>query len=239
MTVKLFAGGEGIAVTGDRVGGLHVQHPDVVPAQLAAEPRAAENVDRLAAGEADPAREEQVDRLGLAELEDLGVLEEERTLLGKEKAEARQVDLLLVGFDLREVGVDREVQRQVGADAPLEVDADVAGAVDRIGAQRPVVVGRARDVGRGLHVPPGREAEAVQLAGDRDAMERVAAGHRRQEDLLILPPDNPHDVDPPDAVLARGIAQGLERDLELGLPSARGGLGADGEVGVPVRVESA
>ena len=44
-----------------------------------------------------------------AELEDAGVLEEEVALLGKEQAEARQVDLLLVGFDLREVGVDGEV----------------------------------------------------------------------------------------------------------------------------------
>ena len=35
------------------------------------------------------------------------VLEEELALLGKEQAEAREVDLLLVGLDLREVGVVR------------------------------------------------------------------------------------------------------------------------------------
>ena len=46
--------------------------------------------------------------LRLAELEDLRVLEEERPLLREEQREPREVDLLLVGLDLREVGVDRE-----------------------------------------------------------------------------------------------------------------------------------
>ena len=57
--------------------------------------------------QADPAREEQVDLLRVAELEGRRVLEEERPLLGEEQVEARQVDLLFVGLDLREVGVDR------------------------------------------------------------------------------------------------------------------------------------
>src|SRR5262245_38816106 len=47
-----------------------------------------------------------------AELEDAGVLEEEVALLGKQQVEPREVDLLLVGLDLREIGVDREVPRQ-------------------------------------------------------------------------------------------------------------------------------
>ena len=42
-----------------------------------------------------------------AEGEDALALEEEVALLGKEQTEARQVHLLLVVFDLREVGVDR------------------------------------------------------------------------------------------------------------------------------------
>ena len=41
----------------------------------------------------------------VAECEDALVFQEEIALLGKEQVEARQVDLLLVGFDLREVRV--------------------------------------------------------------------------------------------------------------------------------------
>ena len=56
-------------------------------------------------------------------------LEKEVALLGEEQVEARQVDLLLVDFDLREVGVDREVGGDVLRDAVLHVAADAAVAV--------------------------------------------------------------------------------------------------------------
>ena len=75
---------------------------------------------RPEAGQPDAAREKQIDLLRLTELKRGGVLEKERTLLGEEQIEARQVDLLLVGFDLGEVGVHREIQRQVRPDPPLE-----------------------------------------------------------------------------------------------------------------------
>ncbi len=48
----------------------------------------------------------------VAEVEDAGVLEEELALLGVEQAELREVDLLLVGFGLREVGLDGDVERE-------------------------------------------------------------------------------------------------------------------------------
>src|SRR4029453_6838146 len=67
---------------------------------------------------------------GAAELVDAGVLEKEVTLLRKEQAEARQVDLLLVGFDLREVGVDGEIPRQPAGDAVLGVEPDVGVVAD-------------------------------------------------------------------------------------------------------------
>ena len=56
----------------------------------------------------------------------LGILEEERALLGEKQREPRQVDLLFVGFDLREIGVHRQVERQLRAHAPFDVEADVA-----------------------------------------------------------------------------------------------------------------
>ena len=131
--MKLLAGASGRSGPRvDRALGLHVQQADVVAAQLAAQASAADDVDRLAVGQqADAPREEQIDRLRLPELKELRVLEEERTLLGEEQREARQVDLLLVGFDLGEVGVDRQIERQVGAHAPLDVEADVAVSAGR------------------------------------------------------------------------------------------------------------
>ena len=106
---------------------------DVPAAQLAAQAAAAADVDRQRRRrQADAAREEQIDLLRVAELERRGVLEEERPLLREEQIEARQVDLLFVGFDLREVGVVGGVERQVRTDSPLQVDADVAVPVDLI-----------------------------------------------------------------------------------------------------------
>ena len=86
-----------------------------MPAHFAGEPRAADDRDRLAGrGQADSPAEEQIGldrgrREGAAgaHLEQAGVLEEEVALLGKEEAEPRQVHLLLVDLDLREIGVVR------------------------------------------------------------------------------------------------------------------------------------
>src|SRR5206468_3969744 len=95
-------------------------------------------------GEADPPREEQQYFLlgrrealapearlarDVAEVEHARVLEEELALLGVVEAELREVDLLLVGFGLREVGLPGHVERQAGRDAVLRVEADVLSVV--------------------------------------------------------------------------------------------------------------
>ncbi len=54
------------------------------------------------------------------------ILQEKFPFLGKEQAEASEVDLLFVGLDLSEVGVDREVDSQAVRDPILdEVQPDV------------------------------------------------------------------------------------------------------------------
>ena len=75
----------------------------------------------------------------VAEGERAEVLEKEIALLGEEQAEAREVHLLFVGFDLREVGVVGEVGGQVLGEAHLGVGADVG--IEAIGER----VGRDRD----------------------------------------------------------------------------------------------
>ncbi len=94
--------------------------------------------------------------------------------------------------------------------------------VDGIGAERLVVVDRAGNIGNELQVAARRQAEPLELAGHRHAMQVVAARHRREEDLLVLAPDVAHDVDAPRAVLAGVVAERLERDRELGFPAALG-----------------
>ena len=124
---------------------LHRHRAEAEAADAAGEPQAAvERVDFARVVQPDaPAEEQQQILLGrteardgarvarnVAEVEDAGVLEEELALLRVEEAELGQVDLLLVGFGLREVWVDRDVERQRRRHAQLEVDADLAVAVE-------------------------------------------------------------------------------------------------------------
>ena len=83
----------------------------------------AENGHLAIAGETDAAAVEEDGHVGgglraggeavVTEGEEALILQEEVALLGEEEAEAGQVHLLLVGLDLREVGVVGEVGRQV------------------------------------------------------------------------------------------------------------------------------
>src|SRR5258707_264848 len=69
--------------------------------------------------------------------EDVDALEEERPLLGKEELEGAEVEEHLIGLDLAEVGIEREVERERRRQPELEIGADVAverGAVERVGA---------------------------------------------------------------------------------------------------------
>ena len=155
------------------------------------------------------------------EVEDAAAFEEEVALLGEEEAEAREVDLLLVDLDLREVGVVGEVRGQVLGDAVLDVDADVAGGVvadaardvagqpaDRVGLhlERPVARRhlQARQSGRGRH------PELAGSAGDRD---RIQVGP------LVLPADVPAELQPPELLEAGAEADRLEGDLHLDRPT--------------------
>ena len=70
-------------------------------------------------------------RAAAREVEHAAAFEEELALLRQEQVEARQVDLLLVDLDLREVGVDGEVGGEIRGDAVLHVAADVAVLVVR------------------------------------------------------------------------------------------------------------
>ena len=79
--------------------------------------------------------------------EEVRVLEEEVALLRIEQAEPRQVDLLLVDLDLREVGVDGDVHVEAGRQAVARIEADVADGVGgRATVRWPARRGRRRPV---------------------------------------------------------------------------------------------
>jgi hypothetical protein len=67
---------------------------------------------------------------------------EELPFFGKEERKARQVDLLIVGFDVREVGVDCQIQRQVVREAIFEIYAGLTLDVVIAGIAGPGVVQR-------------------------------------------------------------------------------------------------
>ena len=66
------------------------------------------------------------DQLGAAKRENSLPFHEEFALLGKEQAKAGEIQLLRVGFHLREVGVVRHVEHQVLRQPVFQIAADIA-----------------------------------------------------------------------------------------------------------------
>ena len=131
------------------------------------------------------------------EVEDAASLQKELPFLGKEEAEARQVHLLLVDLDLREVGVVGEVGRQVLRDAHFHVEPEIA--VTRAGHERVGLRKVTDGVRLDLDVPACRgRFEPDQGAGRRnteDAGRAVATSRRDREpgqiDPLVLASNRP------------------------------------------------
>ena len=198
--------------------GLHVEKAQVVVAHPARElgPRRYRHL--LPLDEADPAREEgdEVD-VGGAEARDIvsaGSFQEELTFLRKEQREAREVDLPLVRFGLREIGVDGQHGREVRSDVLGHVQAGLEPGVTLLLASRNI----------------GPKLPALALAGPlkpaqearlREVREPNVLTGRGPAILLLLPLDLALHVEAP-GVLFRLEAQGLEGDRELGRPALVG-----------------
>jgi hypothetical protein len=198
-------------------------------------------------GDPDPAREEHQERRGLeesprAELEYPGVLEEELASLGKKEVEAGQVDDLVVGLHLGEVGVQGAVENDPGVHLPLGVQADAGVA---LGGDLPVVLALPvhSDQPVRLHLQvetgAGQAGEAHQVAGLADPVQAsLPAGPSAPERLLVLASDHPLDVESPGLLVGPGrIAQAAERDGEFGRPSFVRGPGRHLPDPSPIRVK--
>ena len=108
--------------------GTHVEQADIgAVAELAGQPGAGfDGRDPAIACDADSPAEEQLHFLRIAHRKLAGVLEEERPFLREEEVEAVEIELLLIRFYLREIRVDRQVQRQAWRDGILDVHTDFA-----------------------------------------------------------------------------------------------------------------
>ena len=171
-------------------------------------------------GRDDPPRVDQVVR----RVEQLGAVEKERTLLREEQRAARiERELAGVGLDLREVRVDRAVQRQVRRHAPAHVAAELrpAGVVAPAVAGRRAVGVRRRDRIEIEHQAAAQVGEAVERARLRE--ERALGAQRRRPAVLVAAALHAaQDVERPRLHAVGGEAQRLERDRDLDLVAVVG-----------------
>ena len=230
--------GEVVAVEVPQLVGLHVQEADVEPAGPTGQAGAAEDGHGHAAAQADPAAEEEFgaapERGPAADAEETGVIQEEGSLLGEEQAETVQVDLLIVGLHLGEVGVDRHVEREARGDAVLEVHADFA-VVD---AAVHVLASRAQDVGSQLQIALARRFHADQVPGFRHPEHVVLAAEVGPERGLVLAPDVALEVQAPDRAV-RSVPETAEGNRHLRAPAEGAARRPHCPGGVPVQIGAA
>ena len=160
--------------------GLRVEETDPPRPETSVEPSAAEDRDRRAAAvEPDAARIEQLNPTRRAEVEQRSGFQEEFALFGEEEWKAGEVDDLLVGLDLSEVGVGGEVRRQCRRQPDFRIDAGL-GAEERAArfAAETVVFGLdGATEGIGVHLERARAMERPE-ARDRALMVEVVEALR-------------------------------------------------------------
>ena len=115
---------------------LDIEKADRVPARTTRQAAAGTYGCLFSSGEADASAEKHDRCIAVlapleaasgraAEGEDSLSLEKELALFGEEQAEAREVDLLFIRFDLRKIRIDGEVRDEALRDAVFGIEADV------------------------------------------------------------------------------------------------------------------
>src|SRR5437773_1763947 len=192
--------------------------------------------------EADAARVEQLHPARCPQVELPARFEEELALFGEEEGKSREIDDLLVGFYLREVGADRDVRGQGRSDAELGVDPALAAEIAARCLPADAVVLR-------LYGPTKRiwiELEIVGTVqipeiGDRalivQAVEPLRPTVPAPQVFLVLASNEAPDIEP-ELRIGPGVKpQREQRDAELGRPS--GTIARDGDLPdtIPVLVQ--
>ena len=201
---------------------------------------AGEDRDLLALDEPDPPAEEGQQALAAEaepEVEDVGGVEEEGALLGKEQREAGEVGAARVDLGLGEVGVDGERGERVRAEPLRDVEARLEpalGPASGAGSLSPADQ-------RGTHAEPQAQVEARQpgeQARPARLEDRVVLPRARPAVGLLQPLDAPLDVEPP---LAKPVleAERRDRDPDLGRPARGVAVRGRLPLAVPVLVRRA
>ena len=193
--------------------GLDVQRADVERAYLPGQPPAGQNRHDVAALQPDTPAEKQCGHPGAAqtaaprEVEVPATFEKELAFLREEQAEPRQVHLLLIDFDLGEVGVVGEVGRQVLRHPVLHVEPELPVQPVPCRGIGVEVGGHASDAIRlDLDLAtPGRDLDTDKRPGLRDAPQpgnhavpaRGRDRQRRQIRRLGPAPDDTPQLDAP------------------------------------------
>ena len=164
-----------------------------------------------------------------AELKNTGVLKKKLTFLGEKQREPGQVNSLLVGFDLSEIGVCGQVKRHAIGNTPAQVEADLSVASDIAHVGSDSLVARSDNEGFDPEVARGiTDLHVSELAVLRDAVHVGVAHDRCPIHLFVLPSDHAAHIHAPGIVV--GVeAQGVEGNLELRRPT----LFASSHCGVP------
>ena len=149
-----------------------------------------------------------------SELEDVGILEKEIALLGEEQAEPRQIDLPIVDFGRREIGVERQSRIQRRRDLVEDIERRLRIGV--IGARLEIAALDGRQRRHDIEAQPLPQVrDPRELARDRRALRPVS---RDPAHRLVVARDSPVEVEAPRVGL--GIERDrLERDPRLGDPA--------------------
>src|SRR5205814_7972656 len=214
--------------------GLRVEDTDPPRPEPPVEPTPREDRHRRTTRvEADAARVEQLHPARRPQVELPARFEEELALLGKEEGKSGEVDDLLVGFYLREVGADRDVRGQRRCAAELGVDPALAAEIAAPCLSADAVVLR-------LHGTTERIRIQLEIVGpvqipeisDRSfivqLVEPLRPAVRAPQVFLVLASNEAPEVEPELGVGTVVKPQCEERDTELGRPS--GTVARDGDL---------
>src|SRR5207237_912643 len=95
-------------------------------------------------------------------------------LFGKEQRKPREVGALLIDLDLREIGVVREIERETGGYAVLDLAPELSAAPS-LRVNRVVPFHPGEGVGRRRPHPAGGALHALERAGQRRGLARQPA----------------------------------------------------------------
>ena len=110
----------------------------------------------------DPTAEEKIHLSGRSKSEGAGVLQKKVPFLRKKEWEAGQIDLLVIDFDLGEVGVDGDIQGHGRVDSVFDVETNI---VPEVGVRdREVPLNTGQNVGDELQITDGLNIQRFQVS---------------------------------------------------------------------------